>query len=257
MGAARYQRYVAIGDSTSEGMDDPDGRGGYRGWADRLAEKVNAAQGGGLLYANLAIRGRTTRHIREEQLERAVAMRPDLATLSAGMNDLLRATFDAKPIRTDIETMLRALVGDGVPVMIFTLPDMSRVMPLARLFSKRTLALNDAIREACANTGARVLDLAAYEVGTDPRVWSDDRLHANSLGHARIADALAYTLGLPNSGTTWRDSLPGRPPHTFFTMTHAELAWARNHFLPWLWRHAQGKSSGDGRTAKRPELTPV
>ena len=33
-----FSRYVAIGDSTTEGLDDPDGAGGYRGWADRLAE---------------------------------------------------------------------------------------------------------------------------------------------------------------------------------------------------------------------------
>ena len=32
----RFERYVAIGDSTAEGLDDPDGRGGYRGWANRL-----------------------------------------------------------------------------------------------------------------------------------------------------------------------------------------------------------------------------
>ncbi len=52
-----YERYVAIGDSSTEGLDHPDGQGGYRGWANRLAEQVAAAQGGSLLYANLAIRG--------------------------------------------------------------------------------------------------------------------------------------------------------------------------------------------------------
>jgi len=36
----RFERYVALGDSTTEGLEDPDGRGGYRGWADRLAERV-------------------------------------------------------------------------------------------------------------------------------------------------------------------------------------------------------------------------
>ena len=38
----RFERYVAIGDSTVEGLDDPDGRGGHRGWANRLAERIAA-----------------------------------------------------------------------------------------------------------------------------------------------------------------------------------------------------------------------
>ena len=88
---ARFDRYVAIGDSTAEGLDDPDGRGGYRGWADRLAERIARDQGG-LLYANLALRGRRTREVLDEQLEKALAMRPDLALVVAGTNDLLRPT---------------------------------------------------------------------------------------------------------------------------------------------------------------------
>jgi len=85
----RFERYVAIGDSTTEGLDDPDGQGGYRGWANRLAERI-AAEQGSLLYANLGIRGRTTRQILDEQLAPAVAMRPDLATVVSGTNDLMR-----------------------------------------------------------------------------------------------------------------------------------------------------------------------
>ena len=34
-----FRRYVAIGDSSTEGLDDPDGRGGYRGWANRLVDE--------------------------------------------------------------------------------------------------------------------------------------------------------------------------------------------------------------------------
>ena len=93
-----FQRYVAIGDSTVEGLDDPDGRGGYRGWADRLAQRLAAAQGS-VLYANLAIRGRTTRQIRREQLDAAVAMQPDLVAVVSGTNDLLRPRFDPDALR--------------------------------------------------------------------------------------------------------------------------------------------------------------
>ena len=62
-----YRRYVALGDSTTEGMDDPRPDGTYRGWADRLAERL-AQDNPDLLYANLAIRGRRIAQVREEQL---------------------------------------------------------------------------------------------------------------------------------------------------------------------------------------------
>src|SRR5258705_6415265 len=86
----RFERYVAIGDSSTEGIDDPDGDGGYRGWANRLAQRIADAQGA-VLYANLGIRGRLTREILDEQLAPALAMHPDLATVFSGSNDILRS----------------------------------------------------------------------------------------------------------------------------------------------------------------------
>jgi lysophospholipase L1-like esterase len=251
----RFERYVVIGDSTAEGLDDPDERGGYRGWADRLAERIAAVQGE-LLYANLAVRGKTTRQIREEQLEPALAMKPDLVVMSAGMNDMIRPRFDAAAYAGDVEAMQRPLIGQGATVMMFTLPDLRAIMPLARLFGDRTLRLNAAMRATCAATGAILCDLGKYPIGTDPRVWSDDRLHANALGHARVTEALAYHLGLPDTDMSWAEALPANR-RTFGATLRAEWAWVRKHFLPWLWRHVRGSSSGDGITAKRPRLTPV
>ena len=252
----RFNRYVAIGDSTSEGLDDPDGRGGYRGWANRLAERI-ASQQGGLLYANLAIRGRTTRQIREEQLAPALAMKPDLATVVAGTNDVLRRRFDPHSFGADLEAMQKALIDQGATVLTFTLPDLTPVMPLARILGKRVFVLNDVIRATCAKTGAILCDLAAHPVASDPRLWSDDRLHANSVGHARIAEGLAYHLGLPDTDQSWADPLPDPPPPRFGDGLRAEVAWARRHLLPWIWRHLRGKSSGDGRGPKRPRLEAV
>jgi lysophospholipase L1-like esterase len=106
----RFERYVAIGDSSTEGLEDPDGAGGYRGWANRLAERVAQTQGG-LLYANLGVRGKRSRDIREEQLGPALAMKPDLATVFAGSNDILERGFDADKLRAELGCMMGALVG--------------------------------------------------------------------------------------------------------------------------------------------------
>ncbi|MEA2165353.1 MAG: hypothetical protein QOK37_3480 [Thermoanaerobaculia bacterium] len=250
----RFERYVAIGDSTVEGLDDPDGRGAYRGWADRLAARL-AAEQGSVLYANLAIRGRTTRQVREEQLGIAVAMRPDLVAVVSGTNDLLRSHFDPAALRDDVEAMQGTLTGIGATVITFTLPDLGDVMPLARMVRRRLLQMNQIIRDAGSKTGAIVCDFAAHPVASDPRLWSDDRLHANSVGHARIADALADHLGLSDANRSWSDPLPDAPPLRWTGWLRAEAAWMRGYLLPWLWRHSQGRSSGDGITAKRPQLT--
>ncbi|SCL44023.1 Lysophospholipase L1 [Micromonospora citrea] len=251
-----WQRYVAIGDSTTEGLDDPDDAGGFRGWADRFALAVARAQGG-LEYANLAIRGRTTARIRAEQLQPALDLAPDLATVVAGMNDVLRPSFDADRVAEDVAAMQRALVGQGATVLTFTLPDPVPVMPLARPLRGRMLALNAALRAATAETGATLLDLGAHPVASDPRLWSDDRLHANSAGHERIAAALAHTVGLPGTDDGWTRPLEAAPRRRRHEVLRAEAAWARRHLLPWLARHARGRSSGDDRVAKRPVPLPV
>ncbi|MEO7734875.1 MAG: SGNH/GDSL hydrolase family protein, partial [Kofleriaceae bacterium] len=210
MAAPRIERYVALGDSTTEGLDDPDGAGGYRGWADRLAERI-AAQQGGLAYANLGLRGRCARQIKDEQLAPALALRPDLATVVAGMNDLLRGGFEARAVAADVAEMQQALIARGAVVITFTIPDIARrlaISPIARVLSARTQLLNDELRRVSAAAGARVLDLAAYPVACDPRMWSRDRLHANAPGHARIAEALADLLGLPGADARWREPLP-------------------------------------------------
>jgi lysophospholipase L1-like esterase len=252
-----FARYVAIGDSSTEGLDDPDGRGGYHGWANRLAARVAAAQSSPLLYANLAIRGRSTRAIREEQLEPAFALRPDLVTLFTGTNDVVKRRFDADVVARDVELIQHRLIDGGATVLGFTLPDLSIVLPLARPIAGRVRALNDALRHAAASSGALLVDFAKHSVGSDPRLWSADRLHANSAGHERIAAALAWALRLPDTDETWSHPLSTEWRRHLGAAILAEARWQRDYFLPWVWRHLRGRSSGDGRSPKRPALAEV
>jgi lysophospholipase L1-like esterase len=247
------RRYVAIGDSTTEGLEDPDGQGGYRGWANRLAEHLSQAHGP-IEYANLAVRGRQAREVKHEQLGRALAMKPDVATVVAGVNDLLRARFVLDEVAGEVEEMISALRRSGAEVLTFTMPDMGQVNPLTRLIRPRLEGLNERLRRTCVRHGARLLDLAARgDVAGDPRLWHDDRLHANSLGHERIGLGLAATLGLSVDGS-WSAALPPRAPPSVPERLARELRWSREFLLPWVVRHARGTSSGDGRVAKRPTL---
>src|SRR6478752_7269491 len=116
-----WRRYVAIGDSFTEGIGDPDpdAPGGHRGWADRVAE-VLAGQVDDFAYANLAIRGRLIRRIVEEQVEPALALKPDLVTFSAGGNDVIRPGSDPDSVAQRFEDAVVRLAGDGATVVVFT-----------------------------------------------------------------------------------------------------------------------------------------
>ena len=142
-------------------------------------------------------------------------------------------------------------------MLTFTLPDLSRVMPMGRLAADRVHRFNEELRRISAATGAVLVDFAAHDVASDPRFWSEDRFHANALGHARIAGSLAHALGLPGHDPAGSDALTEGPQRSGIRKLGSDLGWAFGYFLPWVVRHARGHSSGDGRRAKRPELRPV
>ena len=251
-----YARYVALGDSQTEGLRDGDEAGGYRGWADRLAEHL-AAVNPDLRYANLAVRGRLAAQVRAEQLGPALELRPDLATVMAGMNDLIRPGFNAAEVSGYLEEMFAALTAAGAHVVTVTYPDISKIAPLARPLRPRVLDFNARIRDAATRSGVTVIDTFPHAFVTDARMWSTDRLHASPLGHARFADAIAHTLGLPGTDDTWTLPLPPQPTRPRWKTAATELRWLATFAGPWIYRRIRGRSSGDGRTAKRPQLTPV
>ncbi|WP_406635062.1 SGNH/GDSL hydrolase family protein [Amycolatopsis sp. WGS_07] len=249
-------RYVALGDSQTEGIGDGDEAAGYRGWADRFAEHL-AAAGEPVEYANLAVRGRLAGQVRAEQLGPALALRPTLVTVVAGMNDVLRPGYDADSVEAHLTAMFAALTAEGAAVVTLAFPDIGRIAPIAAPLRPRVADLNRRIRSAAARYGVTVVDSDRHEVASDPRLWCADRLHANPLGHARIAAAVAHSLGLPGSDGSWSDPLPPAVRRPAWRTAGAELRWLAEFLGPWLVRRLLGRSSGDGRTAKRPLLLPV
>jgi lysophospholipase L1-like esterase len=252
----KYERYVALGDSQTEGLNDGDERTGYRGWADRLAEHL-AVLNPDLRYANLAVRGRLAGQVHAEQLAPALALRPDLATVVAGMNDLIRPKFSAATVAGHLEEMFAALTEAGAHVATLTFPNIARIIPIARPLLPRVLELNARIRAAAARHNVTVMEPFHHPVTTDPRIWSQDRLHANALGHTRIAAAMAHALNLPGSDETWTTPLPPLPRRPVWHTTYAEARWLTTFLGPWVWRRVRGRSSGDDRIAKLPALTPI
>jgi lysophospholipase L1-like esterase len=250
-----YERYVAIGDSQTEGVGDGDDRTGLRGWADRLAARLAEANPG-LRYANLAVRGKLAGEIHAEQLAPALELKPDLATVVAGLNDVLRPKCDVDLVAGHLEAMFASLTAAGATVGTLTFPNVAKIAPMAKPLVPRVLALNSRIREAAARHGVKVVETFAVDVTTDARIWSSDRLHASPLGHQRIADSMAHALALPGADDSWTHPLPVLPPADRLTVIRTELRWLTGFLGPWLGRRLRGVSSGTGREAKRPELTP-
>jgi lysophospholipase L1-like esterase len=247
-------RLVALGDSTVEGLMDPGPGDVYVGWADRFAQRLAEVEPD-LLYANLAVRGQTSHEVRATQLDRALAMRPDVALLVAGVNDLLRPRLDRRGLRDNLMTMYGRVRETGARVLTFTMPDMARVAPLSAAIRPRIEYLNEVVREAGSTYDLAVVDFAAVPVAGHPALWHDDRLHANSEGHRRIAEALAEAHGLPHHD--WR----GEPGETVtegrLRIVGRESRWIATHLAPWVWGRLRGHEFATNGACKRPELAPL
>jgi lysophospholipase L1-like esterase len=253
-GTTTWQRYIALGDSFSEGLNDPDPErpGEYRGWADRLAEHLSAVAPGDVEYANLAIRGRLLPQVIEEQVPLALEASPDLVSLIAGGNDLLRPGGDPDAIAAVLEEAVVRLRAQGADVLLATGTD-PRQTPIIRRIRGRVAVFNANIWSIAARHGAFVLDQWGSAWLQDFRMWDSDRIHLTPEGHRRMALAAAAALGVPVlDDDGWRTPLPPLPPRPLRTAVGEEAAWVRGFVAPWIGRRLRGTSSGDGRTAKRP-----
>jgi lysophospholipase L1-like esterase len=248
-----WKRYVAIGDSQTEGLHDYDERGDPRGWADRLAARL--AEGDpDFRYANLAVRGRRTAAIRAEQLAAALALEPDLASVVAGVNDVVHPGADIAAVARDLEAMYAALRARDCTVVGCTFPLPS--VGLARRLRPRLRRLNAAIRAAAARHAVLLVDFEPIVAASDLRLWSPDRIHLNPLGHERLAAAFAATL-TGSDEDSWKLPLPEEQPLSRSRAAAREAAWIARFMLPKVVRMARRRSSGDGRAAKRPALSAV
>src|SRR5918997_1885557 len=112
-------RYVALGDSFTEGVgdDDPTRPNGVRGWADRVAEQLGAADPA-VGYANLAIRGRKLRQILAEQVDAAVELKPTVVMFT-GFDARGSKVFGTMRGRTAIyNELVRGIAGDHGALLV-------------------------------------------------------------------------------------------------------------------------------------------
>ncbi|WP_420752930.1 SGNH/GDSL hydrolase family protein [Rhodococcus sp. O3] len=251
----KFERYVALGDSFTEGVGDPDPSrpNGIRGWADRVADEL-AAAGPDFAYANLAVRGRLMRQILAEQVDAAVTLNPDLVTIYAGGNDVMRPKLDLDAMAAEYDDAIGRLAATGATVVMWTAYDVGWA-PVFRHLRGRIATYNELVREIADRRGATLVDYWRFGEYRDYRMWDFDRLHMSPLGHrnmaARVLDALGVEHGIE---PVVLERIPEPAPAE---QRREDLRWMRDFLVPWVGRRVRGTSSGDGITPKRPTLAPV
>ncbi|ANJ06450.1 SGNH/GDSL hydrolase family protein [Streptomyces sp. BPPL-273] len=183
----RPVRFVALGDSLTEGVGDPVGRG-RRGWAALLAAGLAEQP---VHFTNLARSGAQTGDVAERQLPAGLALRPDLVSVVVGVNDTLRRTFDLGAVAARLDTVYAACTGHGALLLTACLPDPGEMLglpgPLARPLARRQRAVNDVVHALSDRYGAVHLHACEGEWTTDRSMWSADRLHPGERGHRQLA----------------------------------------------------------------------
>ena len=260
-------RLVCVGDSFTEGVHD-DLRSDHRflGWSDRLARglaQASATRGESVAYANLAVRGKLLDQIAELQVPAALALDPDILTIHAGANDVLRPSTDLDSLIARYDSVIAGVTSPSLTVVMFTsIGRAGGTGRLANSLAERFGRYNAGIREISARYETVLVDLERIPVLADRRMWHEDRLHLNRDGHARVAAACLDALGVRDSvilggpDAWWTTSLPTDTQGSM-RKAQSDATWVVNHLVPWVVRRLRGVSSGDSITAKQPSLSVI
>lgn len=249
-----HVRIAAIGDSFTEGYGDALRDGSVRGWADRMAEGLAAVVDEPVWYANLAVRGRLIQPIATEQLDAALALDPppDVMTFNGGGNDMLRPRWDAGHVAALAGRVAERTAEAGVRLVVLSGPDPMERLPRGAVFASRADDLMTIVNDlVAAHEHVTFVDNYSDSEMRRAPYWSPDRLHLNSLGHARVAARMLNELGVATPLPGADDPDPG-PPGPF-----EQAAFYGRYALPWVARRVLRRSSGDGRSAKIPDWTLV
>jgi lysophospholipase L1-like esterase len=193
-----WSTYVAIGDSLTAGRGDEGRDGRPIGWAQRLADILGVRTTVRCSLTNLAVDGATVHEVLSKQLPAVAARKPDLVSVTVGINDIRRRDFDELSFKADLGQLFEALAATQATLLTCTLPDLTVIMSLSQdlreVVRERTRLASDIIREQAESYGAVCLDVWSLPGVADPDLYAPDRLHPNSKGHQFIAAACADKL---------------------------------------------------------------
>ena len=186
------QRFAMLGDSLAAGLGAGDARctpaamiaQGVSNVLDRPVRLMNAATVGARSADLLG------------QVDRALHMRPHLAVIIIGANDVTHVGRPQVAV-AHLEEAVRRLRAVDCQVVVGTCPDVGSVRPIpqplrwvARRLSRQLAA---AQMIACVREGAHVVSFAdelGEEFAADPDLFAEDRFHPGPEGYERVTQVL-------------------------------------------------------------------
>ena len=250
--AANFHRYVALGDSLTEGLCDISSQnpGDYFGWADRLAYILAYAypdRPQPFHYANLALRSKKVADVVNNQLPRALELEPDFISIFIGANDLSGVKADPDLLAAELEGGVQQAVAAGCTLLLVT--NFKPQFRFLHNLRRRAELYNENLRQIAQTHNTLLLDFWMLSEFRDRSHWAEDRVHMSSQGHRTLAYRAAEVLGVENA------RLFSQMEFNVHEQTPEQdqinnLYWMWKHARPWMLRKLRGRSAGDGLSAK-------
>ncbi|PES11857.1 lipase [Bacillus cereus] len=193
-GIHMWKRFLAIGDSFTEGIGDEVEGIALKSWVDHFVQLCEKD----IEYANFAKRGLVTEEIRLQQLEKALTFNPDLVSLIAGANDVLKGRWNHDAYKNDMEFMIDTLSKAGADIIIANLPDFTVRLPFAsekkQEIKEQLLEANEVIHSLSREYKLHHVDFWNHHLVNDNTLWSKDLIHPNSKGYVKVAELIFSSL---------------------------------------------------------------
>lgn len=194
--------YVALGDSTAQGIG---ARRPERGYVGLLAQRLRTATGRPVRVLNLSRSGARVRDVVAEQLPRLRGLCPDVVTVAVGANDI--RDYDAARFRADVD----ALIGGLPPQTV--VGDIPWFMHGGTGRKSGEAAAYVAARAEEANLSVARLHRAMRARGWSAMLtdFAADWFHPNDQGHRRWAQTFWEAIERAGLATTRPRAAPAMP----------------------------------------------
>lgn len=200
-----WKHFVALGDSLTEGIGDGIDRVNGFGWADLFYQNLSK-ENPGLRYTNLAQRGLITSTVSATQLAPALELQPDLVSVIAGANDILKSQWKPAVYEAEMEAMFKTLTATGATVLTATMPNFLFLDVPPRFKERITRHIteaNEIIRDLAHRYNVRYGECWNEPATLSADFWSADGVHPNASGYANLAQVMLSALNTRSIRRGW------------------------------------------------------
>ena len=187
--------YVALGDSTGAGVGARQG-----GYVARIFNHLVERRPGSKL-SNLCVSGATTADLVRSQLDRGVALNPDLVTVGIGINDIGHG-LTLEQFSKNYEEIISTLKEKThAQIVVTNIPDISSAPripgPMRSGYQQEIIRFNARLEQVAKRHGVTIFDMYAIskdELPLHPEYFSSDGFHPSDKGYELWATQMWPTV---------------------------------------------------------------